>query len=141
MKLQDIELPCIGSVTKGETDQKGKSMSREETLVSTGMRLQIFWKSSAYFLEEETVPKSKQASFVFFFKKKILSSLCFALWKIFNLLVPGLYPCFRFYSILILLNMYIFINKNYFNLVDNMFFDILKRDSNRYHIRIDTMSE
>lgn len=70
MKLQDIELPCIGSVTKGETDQKGKSMSREETLVSTGMRLQIFWKSSAYFLEEETVPKSKQASFVFFFFKK-----------------------------------------------------------------------
>lgn len=111
MKLQDIELPCIGSVTKGETDQKGKSMSREETLVSTGMRLQIFWKSSAYFLEEETVPKSKQASFVFL----IFSSLCFALWKIFNLLVPGLYPCFRFYSILILLNMYIFINKNYFN--------------------------
>ena len=96
MKLQDIELPCIGSVIKeesdkkrGETDQKGKSLTREETLVSTGMRLQIFWKSSAYFLEE-TVPKSKQALFL------ILSSLCFALWKSFNLLVLGLYPCFRF---------------------------------------------
>lgn len=77
MKLQDIELPCIGSVTKGETDQKGKSMSREETLVSTGMRLQIFWKSSAYFLEEETVPKSKQASFVFFFfKNSFFLKLC-----------------------------------------------------------------
>ncbi|KAK9991619.1 hypothetical protein SO802_026604 [Lithocarpus litseifolius] len=57
----DIELPCIGSsVTKGGTDQKGKSMTREETLVSTGMRLQIFWKSSAYFLEE-TVPKKSQS--------------------------------------------------------------------------------
>ena len=96
MKLQDIELPCIGSVIKeesdkkkGETDQKGKSLTREETLVSTGMRLQIFWKSSAYFLEE-TVPKSKQALFL------ILSSSCFALWKSFNLLVLGLYPCFRF---------------------------------------------
>nr|XP_023925239.1 uncharacterized protein LOC112036640 [Quercus suber] len=63
----DIELPCIGSVIKeesdkkkGETDQKGKSLTREETLVSTGMRLQIFWKSSAYFLEE-TVPKKSQS--------------------------------------------------------------------------------
>lgn len=100
MKLQDIELPCIGSVIKeesdkkrGETDQKGKSLTREETLVSTGMRLQIFWKSSAYFLEE-TVPKSKQASKHSLFL--ILSSLCFALWKSFNLLVLGLYPCFRF---------------------------------------------
>ncbi|XP_030973779.1 uncharacterized protein LOC126688495 [Quercus robur] len=64
----DIELPCIGSVIKeesdkkkGETDQKGKGLTREETLVSTGMRLQIFWKSSAYFLEE-TVPKKSQST-------------------------------------------------------------------------------